>query len=74
MEFFIQQMKSRVPFCSSVMTLHWEDNLVAIFLSPKNRMQLKYWYWLILHKMKCMTRRRIVLIFNPQYFQGRAPF
>ena len=30
-----------VIFGSSVMTLNWEENLVAIFLSPKNEMQLK---------------------------------
>ena len=65
MDFFIQQMKSRVTFDSSVMTLHWEENLVAIFLSPKNQMQLKYLYWLILHKMKCMPRSRILLNCDP---------
>ena len=34
MEFCIQQMKSRVTFGGSVMTLNWEENLVAIFLLP----------------------------------------
>ena len=28
-EFNIQQMKSRITFNSSVMTLHWEENLVT---------------------------------------------
>ena len=36
MEFLIQQMKLRLTFSSSVITLHWEENLVAIFLLPKN--------------------------------------
>ena len=43
-EFCIQQMKSRVTFGSSVIELNWEENLVAIFWSPKNEMQLKYMY------------------------------
>ena len=56
------------------MTLHWEDNLVVIFLSPENEMQLKYWYWLIPYHLKCMTRSWILLTFDTQYFQGCAPF
>ena len=74
MEFCVQQMKSRVTFGSSVMTLNLEENLVAIFLSPKNEMQIKYWYRLNLHHMKCMTRSQILLTCDPQYFQGRIPF
>ena len=30
----IQQMKSHVTFGSSVIALNWEENFVAIFLSP----------------------------------------
>ena len=38
MEFLIQLMKSLVTFGSSVTTLHWKENLDAIFLLPKNEM------------------------------------
>ena len=56
------------------MTLHWEYNLVAIFLLPENKMQLRYWYYLILHHINCITHSQILLTFDPQDFQGHTPF
>ena len=47
MKLLIQQMKSRVTYGNSVMAMHWEENLVAIFLSPKNETQLKSdWFYI----------------------------
>ena len=74
MEFLIQHMKLHVTFGNSVMTLHWEENLVSIFLPPKNEMHFKFRYWLILHIMKCIRCSQILLTCDPQYFQGRVPF
>ena len=65
-------MKLCVTFGNSVMTLHWEENLVAIFLLPKKETQLKFRYWLILHSIKCMTCSQILLTCDPQYFQWRV--
>ena len=37
-------------------------------------MQLKYWYRLILHHMKCMTCSQILFTCNSQYVQGHILF
>ena len=76
MAILIQQMKSRITFGNPIglMTLHLEENLVAIFLPPKNETQLKFRYWLILHSMKCMRCSQILLTCDPQYFQERVYF
>ena len=79
MEFYIQQMKSRVTFGSLVLndteiSKFSHHFLVALEWNETNEMQLKYWYCPILHHMKCITCSQILLTCDPKYFQGRIPF
>ena len=58
-----------------LVALEWNAAPILISTdSTSHEMQLRYWYRLILRRMKCMTCSQFLLTCNSQYFQGRIPF